>query len=420
MKESNYNKIFTINDKIKCLHNSISGAFFFFSENDSRFSNGKIQVDKLNSVLLNSFKLHMFLINDSMNEFDMLHTRFLESLEDQSFVRITIVPTLLCNLNCKYCFVNSDKIINKSISREGYTMLQNWLEAIIVNKNTKKIFINFYGGEPILKIERIYHIMYFVSNICKKNDKLYAFHLYTNGLLLKKDIIKTLYTYGTTGIQVSLDHQRIIDEKYLEQFLSVLENFVSLKLNLQLTVRINIDSNFYSFLPKLFEKKRFKLLMEKITFYFAPIFEKDGYRMPKYKVLDAISYSTILSDAIKFAFNNYSLDFTSLTHFRKFPCYIQCKSSYVIGPDLNFYSCHSHIAMPEFSVGNLLFNKAEFPLYDPFLDKKCSCCRLLPLCMGECYMRYKHINEHRQYCNITESLLNEMLIIKYHFVNQRM
>lgn len=333
----------------------------------------------------------MFLVEDSFDEFYILHNKFLDGIKDESFVRITIVPTLLCNLKCKYCFVNSDNNINKNISFKEYIVLQTWLKTIILNKNTKKIFINFYGGKPILEIERIYNLMSFISMLCKNNNKLYAFHVYTNGLLLKKDMIYYLFNYGMTGIQISLDKERIINEEHLDKFLSTLEECVSLKLKLEITVRINIDSTFSSFLPKLFIKNKFKKLIKQVSFYFAPIFEKHGYQVPKNKTSEIASYSEILANAIKFSFSKYNFDFTQLPHFRKFPCYTQCKNAYVVGPDLNFYSCHSHVAISNLAIGNILTCKSYIPLYDPFLDKTCSCCRLLPICMGECYMRYINI-----------------------------
>lgn len=93
---------------------------------------------------------------------------------------VNIYMTEKCNLACKYCFVeeNAKEIEEKKIKLALIDILKNHSDKILT--------INFFGGEPLLRIDLIKRI---VAYLKKKNKKLIQFNLSTNGLLLNREII---------------------------------------------------------------------------------------------------------------------------------------------------------------------------------------------------------------------------------------
>jgi uncharacterized protein len=64
---------------------------------------------------------------------------------------IEIEMTNLCNLKCKYCYV--DKEHPRTISKEILNNILDFLEK--KNIKHKNLTIQFFGGEPLLEIDKI-------------------------------------------------------------------------------------------------------------------------------------------------------------------------------------------------------------------------------------------------------------------------
>ena len=98
-----------------------------------------------------------------------------------------------CNLRCNYCYAGEK--FQKSMSFET---AKKSIDFIVENSNGSCV-INFFGGEPLLKIELIKKIIQYSSS----NKKL-DFRLSTNGTLLNDKLIKFLHKNEITFV-LSLD-----------------------------------------------------------------------------------------------------------------------------------------------------------------------------------------------------------------------
>ncbi len=67
---------------------------------------------------------------------------------NQSSVRIVLILTNNCNLNCKYCTIKPE---NKVLSEETLKIALDAISKI----DRKNIEIQFFGGEPLLKQDLI-------------------------------------------------------------------------------------------------------------------------------------------------------------------------------------------------------------------------------------------------------------------------
>lgn len=117
---------------------------------------------------------------------------------------ITLQVTQQCNLRCKYCTysgsyynrIHSDKNMSTEIALKGVDYILDHSAL------SPRIFIGFYGGEPLLRFDLIKEVVEYA----KKQDpsKRYHFHMTTNGTLLKKDVVEFLVA-NDFNLLISLD-----------------------------------------------------------------------------------------------------------------------------------------------------------------------------------------------------------------------
>ncbi len=115
-------------------------------------------------------------------------------MKNPQLEEIRIEITQNCNLNCKYCYVNTiTKSTGKEISFEEIKNVIN--EALTQGLKT----VSLTGGEPFLNYELIKEVILFASKKGLKTGIL------TNATLTTKEKIEELKKCGLTWIRISLD-----------------------------------------------------------------------------------------------------------------------------------------------------------------------------------------------------------------------
>ncbi|WP_025675894.1 radical SAM protein [Paenibacillus polymyxa] len=137
-----------------------------------------------------SFVQAGFLIPESFNEYDVAKKeRFLRrkiskesSLNRIGYMRISL--TELCNLQCKYCFVNDIYRTKGNMDKDSFVSTIHWF---IEQNKSSYLRIQYFGGEPLLRMDLIKmgHIMLEKA----KNDGIisgYEEEIVTNGTLMNE------------------------------------------------------------------------------------------------------------------------------------------------------------------------------------------------------------------------------------------
>ena len=104
--------------------------------------------------------------------------------------QISIELTENCNLACKYCayreLYNDYERTNKSLDIDKLSTLFSELGKYWINTPKKEVVISFYGGEPLLEIEKIKEIVFLLKKYSKY--RTFTFQMTTNGTLLREHI----------------------------------------------------------------------------------------------------------------------------------------------------------------------------------------------------------------------------------------
>ena len=159
--------------------------------------NENFQNNRKNQKSLNS--IEEYYSNQGYSSFDfkgrILPENVLSLLSSAQAICFEI--TEKCNLKCKYCVFGelysiSSKRKNKSVNLDYCYKLIDFLNTHYSSneniKNNKPISISFYGGEPLIEINKIKRIVNYLENKFLSIGKQLRFFLTTNAVLLKENI----------------------------------------------------------------------------------------------------------------------------------------------------------------------------------------------------------------------------------------
>jgi len=125
---------------------------------------------------------------------------------DKVLKRLVILITNTCNMSCKYCIADKGKYkVNNKYEvfkiEDIIKIINNLLEIYSEGIET----IQFFGGEPLLKIDYIEQVIIAINNHFTKLEQcIPKYSIVTNGTLLNSHINKILSNYKF-DVTISLD-----------------------------------------------------------------------------------------------------------------------------------------------------------------------------------------------------------------------
>ncbi|MFW9770582.1 MAG: radical SAM protein [Candidatus Thorarchaeota archaeon] len=118
---------------------------------------------------------------------------------DRSTNVIELKPVTLCNLKCKYCFVNAGDYSTNFIVNSAY-LIEEVKKAINI-KGSYNIEIHLAPYGEILLYPELYKLLSQLWEL----EGIKIISMQSNGLLLSKEIIKKLSKFNLTRINISLN-----------------------------------------------------------------------------------------------------------------------------------------------------------------------------------------------------------------------
>jgi sulfatase maturation enzyme AslB (radical SAM superfamily) len=99
---------------------------------------------------------------------------------------LTFIVTDDCNFNCSYCVQKKEK---KTINNTCIETVVDFFYPYLKSGSDDKVYINFYGGEPLLAYEKIKHATLLLQDKNKAGNKKIEFVITTNGSLLTDETL---------------------------------------------------------------------------------------------------------------------------------------------------------------------------------------------------------------------------------------
>lgn len=382
------------------------------------------------------------LIPDGVDEFQYVLNQHKKTVHNNDFLRLIILPTLSCNLNCPYCYETNK---NSKMEDEVVRKVKSYLKKKIDGLET--LLVSWFGGEPLLYPGIIQDIGTFASKLAHKKDVEFRSTITTNGTLLTEDEIKVLEETEVREMQVTLDgYKSTHNQKRIpvdgsgtyDQMVTNVKNYLDYNPKSSLVLRVHIhsvDQEEVNGIRRIFDE--FYDHRDQMRIYFRQLFSSctEGWDrdlvnetqdLPDDRVSDKKDDQilTLYEEAIEEDFRIYFGKSLS-------SCYADYDSCWVIKPDGLLHKCT--VALEEDrSLGRLTENGVKYfwdryttwqkRSSDDFDREEIRNCSVFPLSWGKCpYSKYQNPDQTSNCREIKNSIRTKekLLGIKSRYVSRR-
>jgi uncharacterized protein len=385
-----------------------------------------------NETLLQCLVKLGFVVPQSEDEYLNARGDFAATRASRDSFRVTIAPTMACNMHCSYCF-QRDMTRNQSMSpkiQEGAVEFIRRMAA-----GSRLLIVQWFGGEPLLAYDQILAMSEALRRSCEEQGIDYYSEMLTNGTLLTTQIIKSFKKIALKAIQIPLDgaldtyakRKGVTADRARAFHRFLAENLQALvDVTGSVTIRINVDREN----P---EAGREVVRMIKEQGCFDPRIDfRLGFLNTSRGVVDCIPHDCLQPSE----FSRLEVDFL---HFlaqegyrvygaptkRNFPCAAPLAHACTIDPQGGIGKCVPAIStqqsvftriypddiertMQEFASGF-----TPYISFDPFESDQCKGCKLLPLCLGSCPKL--HEDNKPFSCGMKEGLLERLRFYQQYY-----
>lgn len=359
-------------------------------------SKNTISDEKIKSMLLEKG----FLIPDDFDELGSL-AKECENLVNSKVLYLTILPTYTCNLACTYCFQHH--IEGAIISERTVNQLILAIKRKI--KGYKALYIEWFGGEPLLAKEKVIFMNQKLKEICNNAKIPYVARMTTNGYYLDLDIFRQLFDNNCFVYYISLDGGKKLHDKQRpckngkSSYDMIMNNLIEIKNNIysknfRIEIRVNcskafldIDEFMKNYQKSFGDDKRFSLILDTINNWSdrTEQMDKDGLLLGHSDLGKvgkiAQSYNVKLATS-----ENYDLA-TQI-------CQAAKKNAYSIFYDGTIHKCQMALESEEFRKKDIIGEITDDGIFyvneekekawvDDSIPKGCENCKLLPICFGK-------------------------------------
>ena len=398
MKKSIYANVERKGDGV-IVHNTLFGGIVKATCNNSMQFLDRIEnepnfdIDE-NAKFHQTLKELRMIVDDDVDETNLASYYYESNRKRDLFIILYV--TKQCNFRCVYC---SQVHENKTMSEETYNDILHVLEGYLDTHGYRRIWLSFFGGEPLLEYNAICEFSERVYEMTKRKNVEYRAGITTNGYLLTTERLKKLVSLKVTDYQITLDglkekhdKARVLQGKG-GSWDTIVKNLTEAKSSdcaFTFMIRTNFDDEVISMSDRYIEylSANFKDDL-RFTFHFEAVKNLSGATDIDFALVDdeASCIAEITSVAKKAGLNVYTTN--AVMHPLGVSCYATSGDSFAVDYDGTVLKCTVHIDSGKNKVGKindkkifvedtLLANWTSFGL-----KEKCRSCKILPICYNK-------------------------------------
>lgn len=334
-----------------------------------------------------------FLVDGEKDETEAVRERLLEKAASRSTFRMTVNPTLYCNMRCWYCYEGHES--RDVMGPETVEAVLNLSGKIAGSGEYRHLSVSFFGGEPLLGYEQaVAPIMRGTAAICNAAGMGVSYHFTTNAFLLDDRMLRDMEGSDVT-FQITLDgnqrlHNTIRRTREKQPTYDTIVGNIRKLLDLQRKVQVRLNYTCKS-LPAFVD----------VLDDFAGIPEPQ-------KKLVSFDFQRVWQDrtgsfeevarqlrSLEEKFQEAGFSISSIDEIPSFMCYADMDSAAVVNYDGRVYKCTARDFTEKNADGRL---KADGEIeWNGISEKRksvrlggetCGDCKLFPLCHGGCSQRW--------------------------------
>ncbi|MCE2061246.1 radical SAM protein [Streptococcus thermophilus] len=195
---SSYNHYKKIDDEV-IIYNSLSDKLEKITEQDFvNLTETRCDANISDEILTRLYKNDMLVDKYQDESAKTIHRYNKATFSNQ--LHIVLLVTTDCNFSCNYCYQDYDKMYVNSTFIDAFS---KFIENNIMKYDG--IYIEWFGGEPLLMRKKVIELSTKIQDICKSNNIPYIGTITTNGFYLDEKTALNLIKSGIKFFQVTLD-----------------------------------------------------------------------------------------------------------------------------------------------------------------------------------------------------------------------
>lgn len=199
------------------------------------------------------------IVEEDTNEKELVDFQYNKIIYSKDTLEITIIPTDACNFNCVYCYQHEPYHF---MSEETESSVIQFIEKNV--KAYKKLYISWFGGEPLLAKNTVIRLMQKIKEICRCCGVALVSRITTNGYELDYATFQSLVSNRVLYYQITLDGIKEIHDIQRPHkngkgsFDKILNNLKEIRDNsssnrFQISIRMNISQKVLPYMDEFIE-----------------------------------------------------------------------------------------------------------------------------------------------------------------------
>ena len=414
MKKSIYNYIIEYKG-VYLIYNTFSSALIEMDSNTYKsFSSNSMNEKDL--LLLRQQRIY---VEDGIDEIALVNQRRHRYLDSNEETIYRIFTTTACNAKCFYCFEKGVKPEYMSIETA-----KRIVDFISENIRTRRLKINWFGGEPLLNKS----VIGYITEALKKTNIETRYSMVTNGSLISENEIPLLKnTYEIKQIQITLDgfgdlYNSVKHYSNIPFAFDRIINNIRMLLDAEIfvTIRVHYVQALYDNIKQLicYLGEQFSQYRN-VFVYLSPLWNVSSVSNSKIfsdEPVSNIDYSQYI-DLMKLVVKlGLASEKNTLKLFPRFGQCMACKKdNYNILPNGDLLKCAEVMYEKIGNVYNIINEEKNSKWEFRNINNECSQCIFLPMCQGGCRASYFSDIER---CFKNKPIIDDLIIWKYESQNE--
>jgi uncharacterized protein len=436
MKQSRFNIVVPDDkDLMHLVYNAFTGSISRVNKPLlETLNNGLTKLDTSCSSLFAELNAQGLIVPDSMDElleYELMHEHWKKGLENVEF---NALLTYDCNFECPYCYEGrgekGDKIHGfKSMTPKMLNSLTAFIKKTTLERNSKKVELVLYGGEPFLPEARKMgrQLTDQIAAWSKQNGLSFGLHVLSNGSLMSDADIGWLSSYSAR-LQIPIDGDPQMHDTYryykdtkkgsFEDIAKVLR--MTKGTNVETHIRISLTDQTYPTMENLLDELGTRGLNHVYPdFCYITAFTEACLDFKEHTLSDKKLFK-IMPELWRSA-NKRGFPLDIRPKVQPLPCSSVADGSYIVDPFGDVYKCWELVGLKEHVVGHIdeAGGLQKTQVYDAVLErnptkiKQCSEHNYLPSCGGGCVCKAQWQNKtyNAPGCGTERFLLTDKLAV---------
>ena len=307
-------------------------------------------------------------------------------------LHLMVLPTLGCNLACRYCFQTGFPSLDH-MSLEQADTLASWARDRLQSTQAEEIRLTLFGGEPLCNRRTCHYLCRRIHAAFEQLAIVPRYMIGTNGTLIGEQDLKLFSELEFQCVQVSLDGPEAVHERRRPArngrptYRKIRQSLREIGRRCQLSLVISFDKDNVNSLLPLLDELREEPYADDVLLAFNPILPARHpthhcNRFTMSSEEQALWLEQLYSRAWELGFRR-----TRVFEQRDPLCMANTENSFVVAPDGRMYKCGALIGRRDFEVGrieNTGLSERHEELMEVTSWQLCPGCAYVPLCGGGC------------------------------------